>query len=62
MLSPGTDCAEVVILSILDENSCRSRAELVTAIEAGDFKDEQIAHNLALELSYEVSCCLGRAA
>lgn len=49
-------------LGLVEEDSGGSSAELVAAIEAWDFEDKHVTHDLALELDDEVSSSLGRAA
>lgn len=48
-------------LGVLEEDGGGGSAELVTTVEAGDLEDEQVAHDLALELGDEVSGSLGGA-
>lgn len=47
-------------LCVLKEDGGRGSAELVAAVEAGDLEDEEVTHNLALELGDEVGSSLGR--
>lgn len=48
-------------LGVLKENRDGSTCELVATVETGDFEDEEVADNLALELGDKVGGSLGRA-
>jgi hypothetical protein len=48
-------------LGVLKENRDRSAGEFVATVETGDFEDEEVADNLALELGDKVGGSLGRA-
>jgi len=49
-------------LSVLEEDLSRRSTELITAVEARDFKNEQVSHDLTLELLDELGCGLSRTA
>lgn len=46
---------------VLEEDGGRSRSKLIAAVEARNLENEEVAHDLALELGNEVSGSLGRA-
>lgn len=48
-------------LGVLEEDGGRSRSKLIAAVEARNLENEEVAHDLALELGNEISGSLGRA-
>lgn len=61
LISGGEEPWKSALLSLFEKDGCRSRAELVTAVETGNFENEQVPKDLALELGYKISCRLSRA-
>lgn len=53
--------AKTMTLLVLEEDGRGNVTELLTAGEAGDLEDEQVANNVALELLDEVGSSVGRA-
>lgn len=46
-------------LGVFKENSRRRSAELFASVEAGNFQNKEVSHNLALELVNKVGGSLG---
>jgi hypothetical protein len=58
LLKAGKEELGINQLSVFEENLGRRSAELITAVESRDFKNEQVSHDLTLKLLDEFSCSL----